>query len=60
MKIKIDYIKAKSRIAFKFAVKWPSLKKISVNYQKKGTPSAKHIWQSPFLQRFYTISKLQA
>ena len=48
MKIKI------TKIACKF------FRTFSKNYQKKETPSAKHIWQSPYLPRFYVISKLQA
>ena len=56
-----DYMKVKiTKITCKFALKLLRSKKFSKNYQKKGTRLAKHLWQNPYLPRFYTTSKLQA
>ena len=53
-----DYMKVKiTEIACNFAVNSLRPKKFSGNYQKKRTSSAKDIWQSPYLTRFYAISK---
>lgn len=55
-----DYMKVKiTTIACKFAVEWLRPKKFSGNYEKKGAPSGKYIWQSSYLPRFYAISQLQ-
>ena len=40
----VDYMKVRiTKIACKFAVKKTEVKKFSENYQKKGTPLAKHL-----------------
>ena len=54
MKVKI------TKIVYTFAIKLLRSKKFSENYQKKETPLAKHLRQSPYLPRFYAISKLLA
>ena len=54
MKVKI------TKIACTFTIKLLRSKKFSENYQKKETPLAKHLRQSPYLPRSYAMSMLLA